>query len=72
MFYAGSRESKWFWHFRRLAPSCESGTSLGGNHGRLCLAAASAGQGNDHRGTPGVSLGSGGTVTEQVTERQEN
>lgn len=34
----------------------------------LLSAAASAGQGSDHRGTPGVSLGSGGTVTEQVTE----
>lgn len=39
---------------------------------RLLSAAASAGQGNDHRGTPGVSLSSGGTVTEQVIEHQEN
>lgn len=38
----------------------------------LLFTAASAGQGNDHRGTLGVSLSTGGTVMEQVTEHQEN
>ena len=79
VFYVGSREIKWFWHLRRFEPSCETRTSLGGEHSGLCMASPGicvklpqAGQGNDHRSTLGASLSSEGTVMEQVVEHLEN